>query len=700
MMRRRTGFGRRRGRGPGAARAAAALAAAALLAAGSAGRAAAQTMPSQVYFDLGNAGHERLAKRIADRLELRADPDAGDVEGLLARWEEETGGPRTGWDWVAVTRLWIRADDVPRAELALRRAAESGDVPASILLLDRARVAFLSNDPDLAAEAYWKGCEGANEAAALEYWLDAEVLATPDEMEAWDRLRRLPLPTQDLCGFLRRFWSRRSVASALPVPARLGLHYSRLRHAYDVYRRRGGKKAPTFSNELGRPRNAAFDDRGLIYLRMGEPDRVATFAGNPSIKSDIVSAECYQPNESWAYDRPDGTRIYHFSAFGGTDDYWLIQNLGLVYRCGDPEAGADGNFSVARLTPINEYRSVPMGRAASLVLPDLYRSRQGLDPWYAQAAQRMYDPSVEIALNTSGTRALEATKVLQEERDVTREDGDFAISSVPERPDVETNARMLVEELQFRGAEPGVTRVWLNAVVEAVEFEPLVEPDGSFRYRVDGLWGLVDESGEYRRLQSTVEARTPRRLGRDESLPVRIAADLPAGRYRQTFVVRGQTAARSDRPPPGNYRTSELTVRRFDLAVPELSDVAVAADSGGDWSPDGVSRPESGIRPTPAHGTGPDGVAWVYYETYGLTPGATYTTRVQVRPLDGDGDAFELTFPGDVPLEVGPRLRRTLRLDLTEAKPGRYRLSFTVRDDEAGRSTLPYETEIVVGTRG
>jgi hypothetical protein len=141
-------------------------------------------------------------------------------------------------------------------------------------------------------------------------------------------------------------------------------------------------------------------------------------------------------------------------------------------------------------------------------------------------------------------------------------------------------------------------------------------------------------------------------------------------------------------------------VRRFDLAVPELSDVAVAADSGGDWSPDGVRRPEIGIQPNPAHTTGPGGAAWVYFESYGLTPGATYTTRVEVRPVDGEGGAFDLSFPGDVPPEAGSRLRRTLRLDLDDAEPGRYRLTFTVRDDKTGRTTLPYETEIAVRPRG
>lgn len=678
-----------------------AAAVAAVVVAGSTARPSpAQTMPSQVYFDLGNTGHERLAKRIADKLELRADPDAEDVESLIARWERETGGPSTGWDWVAVARLWIRADDAVQAQLALRRADETGDVPASSLLLDQARIAFLSSDPDLGARAYWKGCDGANEAASLEYWLDIEVLATPKEMGAWDTFRRLPLPSQDLCGFLRRFWGERALASALPIPARLAQHYDRLRHALNTYRRRGGKKGPTFSNELGRPRNAALDDRGLIYVRMGIPDRIAIFGGNPTIKSDVVSAECYQPNESWAYDRPDGSRIYHFSAFGGTDDYWLIENLGRVYRCGDPMASTDGSSNaIARLTPINEYRSVPEGRAASLVLPDLYRSRQGLDPWYAQAAQRMYDPRVEVTLNVTGAKALESSKVLREEREVTARDGAFAISSVPDRPNVSTVARFLVEELQFQGARSGVTRVWLNALIEAAELEPVAEPDGSFRYRANAIWALLDEAGTFRRLQSAVEVRTNRKLGRDESLPVRIAADLPAGRYEQTFVLRDGGLEEKGRPPAGNYRRSELTVRRFDLAVPDLSDVAVSPDSGGDWSPNGATDSEVGIEPKPVHSTGPDGNAWVYFEAYGLTPDADYTTRVEVQREDGGGRDFEITFAGRVPAQPGPRIRRVLKLDLTGTEPGRYLLTFTVEDEVTGRRTLPYRTGILVRGR-
>jgi hypothetical protein len=174
--------------------------------------------------------------------------------------------------------------------MALMEAEASGEVPAHILLLDQARVAFLSGQVDLASEAYWKGCEGAGETAYKEYWLDLEALATPAEMEDWDRFRRLPITQTDLCAHLRRFWNERALASAMEVSQRMSVHYARTRFALDNYRRRGGKKGPTFSNQLGRPTNSAYDDRGLLYVRMGAPDRSTSFAGNPGRTPSVRNA--------------------------------------------------------------------------------------------------------------------------------------------------------------------------------------------------------------------------------------------------------------------------------------------------------------------------------------------------------------------------------------------------------------------------
>ena len=100
-----------------------------LLAAGGASDVAAQSMTGPEYVELGNAGHEKLAKKISKKLELRSDPGGDDVDKLLEQWKRETGGPVTGWDWVAVDRLWIRAADPVAADSALQLARETGGVP-------------------------------------------------------------------------------------------------------------------------------------------------------------------------------------------------------------------------------------------------------------------------------------------------------------------------------------------------------------------------------------------------------------------------------------------------------------------------------------------------------------------------------------------------------------------------------------------
>lgn len=658
--------------------------------------ASAQTMPGAVYHELSAAGHEKLARRIQKKLDMRENPDDDDVADIMDRWEREAGGPATGMDWLTVARLWTRAGVADRAETAWITADEAGDVPAPALLLDRARIAFLAGDDALAEQAYWKGCEAAGDETGLQYWLDIEVLATPDELAEWDRFRRLPASQTDLCGFLHRFWGKRALASTMTFEARMGQHYSRVRYAQRNYRRRSGRKGVTFSNEIGRPRNAAYDDRGLLYIRMGEPDRTTRFAGNPqSTARSAVSAECYQPNESWAYDYPDGTRVYHLTTFGGTDDYWLIRNLGLVYRCGAPEASARQTGNVGTLlTPINQHRFVALGPAANLVLQDLYRSRQGLDPRYAQAAQRMNDPNSGFELNTVGTRALEGQRVLQVERNWTDADAKFAIQTVPEKPDVEPNSRLLVENLQFRGTRRGTSRVWINALIEADRLTPEPETTG-FKYRVDARLALVDELGRFSRHQRSFEVWVPRRLGKDESIPVRIPMDVSPGEYQYTLLIRDAFGAPGS-SRSGNYFRGEMIVRDLSGFLPTTSDIAVAADSGGSWAPLGPVGPDIGLRPGPAHRTGPDGIAYVYFEAYNLTPGGQYETRFRFSPEDGSGESFDLTFGGEVPFEGAPRTRRILRLELDDTPPGMYSMSVTVTDGETGLSTLPLSTTIVV----
>lgn len=653
----------------------------------------AQALPGQTYADLTASGHQKLANKLSKTLEVRSNPDSGDVQSLLARWDRETGGPASGYDYLAVTRLWLKAGQAAEAELALRHAEDEG-APAGLLLLDQARLGFMVHEPVIAAAAYWKGCLDADQPSTVEYWLDIEALATPPENEYWDRLLTLPPGERDLCGALDRFWNERAAASLVARDTRLAQHYSRLRVARRTFLRRSGKKGPTFSTRLGRPAKTIFDDRGLIYLRMGEPDRRTSFGGAVGIDAHVVSAECYQPNESWAYYYPDGTRMYHFSTFGGTDDWWLLENLGDVYACGNPDASTVGG-GVAVLTPINSSRSFVSGRYAYLVLKDLYISRGGLDPRYEQIAYMMrYDGGLGgSGLATGGQSALAVERELSEEQAWLWADASFAVDSVPERPNIDPQLRMLVEELQFRSKRPGMARVWLNGIASVDRLTPDSLEDGRFAYRLETVIGLIDGKSQYSRGTKTIEVFSQERLPASAGIPVRIPIDLPPAEYRYTLLVRDSKRAPGAKERVGNFYRSALTVALFDGTVTQLSDVAIAPDSAGDWSVGGGVY----MRPSPLHNTGPDGIAHVYYEVYGLAPGGTYITTVRLEPEDGD--PFTLEYTGDSPANPDASLSGYIRLDLSESPAGDYSMHITVRDETSGIATLPHNTTLLVDRR-
>lgn len=620
-----------------------------------------QTMPGPAYHDLLARGNERLARDLTRLLDLRANPDRDDVEDFLDRWEDDGDGPRSGYDWLAVARMWLRAGEANRAESALERA-ENG-IPEAPFLIDRARIAFLRGDMSGTAD-YWAACGIADETASTEMWLDIEVLATPDELAAWAGFRTLPAGDRDDCSFLRRFWNRRAAAAGMGVDERILFHYERSRFALEHYRRRG-RVRPRFAARLGRPTNSVYDDRGLLYIRMGDPDEVAIHGGS----------DCIEPNVSWAYDRPGGYRVFHLSPAGGVDDWYLLENLAMVYRCGT----WDRNPMVAISPLLLDVPGPPFY--------DLYMSRMGLDPRYARIAN--------LALNLMGDdfAGSRLAEELTEERDWTWQDGLYAVASVPERPPVDLGVNFALEWLQFRAPRPGLTRVWLNGLVDASALRP-AERDRQEVYRVDAVWTLLDEEGLlYRHIPSSYDLPVIEELDDDTGIALRKSTDLPPGTYRWMLVVSDANSSVEEdgEKVRGGYASGEVTVRDLGTDLPVLSDVAVSVDSAGAWSPAAGIQ----LNPSPVHATGDDGVAFIYYEAYNLTPGGQYETRVVLQP-EGGGQPFDLSYPGTVRRGASIVTRGHLRVDLSASSPGRYDVSVTVRDLTSGHVTLPVETEIHV----
>ncbi len=629
---------------------------AACLLAGFPPAATAQTMPGPAWHALMDAGATRVAERLSDELDPRADPDGDAARDLLRAWERATGGPDGGWEWLAVSRLWLRAGEPAAAREALDRVDE--EVPEGLRLLDRARIGFLAGE-DGAARLWWRACEVADEAAALEAWLDLEPLATPGEAAAWDAHRRLPAGPRDDCAWFRRFLNRRALASATPVDARLAEHYARLRYARDRYRRRG-KESGTLARREGLPVGPAFDDRGLLFLRMGPPDRTASYG----------QGECFEPNVTWAYDEPGGPRLYHLSPLGGTDDWWLLENLARVFRCPvDPASGL-----VIRTRDPFVAPPPPLGLVPGWLLHDLYLSRSGLDPEYARMASRF-----------GGTRTLEE---LQREREMTTADLDALVDGVPERPAVDLALGLRHEWLQFRSPRPGETEVWLNAEVPAAD----LRVPGAPRLAAD--LALLDESGERLVLVSGPATVAPEGAGDGGAIALRAPAALGPGTWRATLVVRELDGGD---PPRGTWVGDSVVVRDLGGTLPQLSDVAVAPDSGGAWEP----RPGVRLRPSPSHRSGP-GRAWIYLEAYNLTPGGAFETLATLEAEEvADGRAaFRQTWTGTASRGGRVVTPLLLRLDLGATAPGRYRLSVTVTDLATGVRTLAARTALEVGGAG
>ncbi len=638
--------------------------------------------------------------------------------------------PTTPREWVDAARAWRLEGEPDSALAALRRAVELGDLPPGMLELELARTAFLAGYPGDGLEAYRDGCATADEETLGEYWTDFAAVATADEQAAWEAaldLGETERAQHAACDLLEAGWGQRAARAGLGVADRLSLHYERLRHARERYwltadDTRLGPRTRLLSNQVGRPKAAGLDDRGLVYVRLGEPDRVASFGGSGAVTRKLpdidrpesaperaviqglrISPECYHPNESWAYDYPTGTRVYHFSPLEGTANWWLLENLHDIYRCGDPTnvvsmRGDAMEGMTAVLSPAAGTRYAPPAQVAWLVMTDLYMSRVGVDPSYGAIGHRIFASGPDSIAELDGLRStsLSIPGVLSdfsEERQAAFEAATAVLRHIPDRPAITPEAPFAYELLQFRAGAAGDerTRVWLNAVVQAEPLRAAPAEDGGVRgvrYDVRATLSLAGKDGDLYQREAVFTLRAPGELGEGTGIPARLAVEVPPGRYDASVVLRD--ANDEGERPVGNWATRELTVQSYAPSVPLLSDAAVAPDSGGTTQiAPGVALPIS-----PVHETNTNRQAWLYFEAYGLSRQGDYEVEVRVEPKD-EGEPYTLSYRGPPPATNQAAVRRLVRLELDESPPGEYTVRLTVTD-AAGRESLPIETSLRV----
>jgi GWxTD domain-containing protein len=211
-------------------------------------------------------------------------------------------------------RLERAAGSLDSAQVAFERYLVGGG-RRSLALLELARTRLALGRAD-GEPTYYEGAALDDPATTIGYRADLALIAPDSILGEFDRLQG-----QSRAAFLHRFWTDRDHLELRREGERLREHYRRVLYArahfpLTISRRFYGQ------SDAFRSGNTELDDRGVIYVRQGEPTK--------RIRPFVFGA---MPNESWRYARGDGDLLFHFSSgydsYGGGDlyDYRLVQSV-------------------------------------------------------------------------------------------------------------------------------------------------------------------------------------------------------------------------------------------------------------------------------------------------------------------------------------------------------------------------------------
>lgn len=513
--------------------------------------------------------------------------------------------------------------------------------------LELARTLYYLKRPTEGWRAYFAGAGMARSAEALAlYRNDLSFVARPDELAPFDGFTS-PGPR---AAWLERFWLRRDVVEARNPGERLAEHYRRWFYAWRSYRLVSRHRHYDIT-ERYRSLQSEFDDRGIIYLRHGQPDQVAT---TPWIPGRL------EPNESWVYRRPSGDLVFHFVAREDVQDYKLVESLADALHAGF--AGA-----LALQT---------RGTLLDFATSELFASRAAISPIY----QRLANPQPTATVGSA----------LASERELGQRSIAVGTTTDSYRRSFEQPLNAVVDEFVV-GAPPGAAeRQELHVVfaVPAQRLTPLGE-EGRVAYPIVFRLFVCDTADNLvARLDTTRVFTAPEPLRGGTYLTGQLALPLPPGRYRYRLLVAESSGATGDLVVRDSVTVGALDGARFaasDLVVGrEGSGLVWAVGAGSDTVP---------LNPL---GRFPRGAsAELYYEVYGFAPGAPYHTVVRLaragrrsflsRLFGGRQAAvlFEFDAPADGPVT---RVRRVV--ELRDAGAGEYVLTVEIRDAATGEALV------------
>jgi GWxTD domain-containing protein len=495
--------------------------------------------------------------------------------------------------------------------------------------MELARIRLASAAPG-ADSLYYRAAASPDPSVQRELRSDLTFVADSGELAAFDRLLPAARPA-----WLRHFWEARDLESLRPRGSRLQEHYRRIGVARERFRLLSYPRQYEL-NELWVNREAEYDDRGLMYIRHGEPDATA---------SAVRAGAC--PNTSWLYRRPEGNLILHFVARQNPDDWRLVETLANA-------AGENGATTRVRRA----------GSARSCGPVDgLLDSRRSLDPIYAELAgngsRRNWER--ELAITTR-----------------SREVGTTTDSDLLRFPSALNTAWRAYGLL---GTQPGRGRVLVVMSVPGTALVPVSREPLAYGFRMR----LVARSGA-----RAVELDSVRHLGvhqapePDQMVTFTTELPLPPGSWKLAIALE------QPRDSAGEVlRDSDVPVPDLSRPTLALSDIVLGDNTGGrPWAaPDGsfpLSSTGSYVQGEPI---------LIYYEIAGARAGSEIESEITFVRDDGKGQSV-IRFGERVDAPV-VRIRR--EVNTSKSQPGRYSLTVRIKTKDGRRAQR--ETTLIVAEK-
>ena len=591
---------------------------------------------SKALVDLANTA---LRQRIAPRLDLAqralrlaaATPAGRLPEVLLARG-----------------RVELELDERDSALAAFRSyLAVGGD--SAVGGVELARTLALLGRPDSAVAAYLGATRARPTSAGREaFRRDLAWIATPRELADFDRL-----PDDSLAPWLRRFWNGRDVEDARRPGARLVEQFRRYAYARANFRLTTRHRHYDIAETYRDSSQAEFDDRGVIYMRHGEPDGTARYTA-PGI----------DPNETWVYRRPppEHDLVFNFVAAGHVQDYKLVESLLDVY-----------GFSAAVV--LQTRPDIPTS-----VVSGLLESRSTIAPIYERLEEQ----------GTAGRGPL-----LAEERALGRESIRIGTTTDDYALRFGTDLDPIVSSFVLADSERHPVLHVVFALPGA-GLRSYPAPGGvgyPFEFRV-----IVYDSTFHRvaGLDTLRVFRSPADVPDRSYLTEQLSVPVPAGHFHFHFVVQELQADAG-----AMVRAHAVDVPRTDSGF-SASDLVLGLEGSGL----SLRRTGGDIPLDPLSRFPRDGTVEVYYELYGLPQGTAVPTRLSVEPaggrsllqrIFGGGRGANLEYNTVTDAANIARVRQ--RIVLTALRPGHYVLTVTLRDPSTHRPIVRRRRFEINGSR-